>query len=41
MALLQCGGQAVDKEKDIKGARGEARVLNSGPAQNQPIMGVL
>ena len=41
VALLLRGEQTIDKEKDIKGARSYARVLNSGLEQNQPIRGVL
>ena len=40
-ALLQRGEQAIDKEMDIRGVRSDARVLDSGPAQKQPIKGVL
>ena len=39
--LLQRGEQAIDKEMDIRGVRSDARVLDSGPAQKQPIKGVL
>ena len=41
VALLLCGERAIDKEKDIGEAKSDARVLNSGLAQNQPIRGVL
>ena len=41
MALLLCGEQTIDKEKDIKGARSDARVPNSGLEQNQSIRSVL
>ena len=40
-ALLQRGEQAIDKEMDIRKARNDAFVLNSGPTQAQPIRGVL
>ena len=36
MALLLHEEQAIDKEKDIREARSDARVLNSGLTQNQP-----
>ena len=35
------GGQTIDKERDIKKAKSDARILNNGPAQAQPIIGVL
>ena len=41
VVLLLRGEQAIDKEKDIGEAKSDARVLNSGLAQNQPIRGVL
>ena len=41
VVLLLRGEQAIDKEKDIREAKSDARVLNSGLAQNQPIRGVL
>ena len=41
VALLLRGERAIDKEKDIGEAKSDARVLNSGLAQNQPIRGVL
>ena len=41
MALLLRGEQAIDKEKDIREAKSDTRVLNSGLAQNKPIKGVL
>ena len=34
VALLLHGEQAIDKEKNIREARSDARVLNSGPTQN-------
>ena len=40
-ALLLRGEQAIDKEKDIREAKSDTRVLNSGLAQNKPIKGVL
>ena len=40
-ALLRRGEQALDKEMDIKDARSDTHVLNSGPTQAQPIRGVL
>ncbi|XP_030923179.1 uncharacterized protein LOC115950070 [Quercus lobata] len=40
-ALLQRGEQVIDKERDIKEARSDARVLSNGPAQAHPIRGVL
>jgi len=39
-ALLRRGEQAIDKERDIRDARSDTRVLNGGPTQAQPIMGV-
>ena len=39
--LLQRGGQTMDKERDIRKAKSDARILNNGPAQAQPIIGVL
>ena len=36
-----CGGQTLDKERDIKDVRSDTRVINSGPVQTQPIKGVL
>ena len=41
VVLLLRGEQAINKEKDIGEAKSDARVLNSGLAQNQPIRGVL
>ena len=38
-ALLRCGEQAMDKERDMRDARSETRVLNSGQIQAQPIKG--
>ena len=35
MALLLRGEQTIDKEKDIMGARSDARVPSSGLEQNQ------
>ena len=40
-ALLQRGEQAIDKERDIREVRSDARALGSGLAQAQPIKGVL
>ena len=40
-ALLLRGEQAIDKEKDIREAKTDTRVLNSGLAQNKPIKCVL
>ena len=40
-ALLQRGQQAMDKERDIREARSDARVISSGPVQAQPTRGVL
>ena len=39
--LLQREGQTIDKERDIKKAKSDARIINNGPAQAQPIIGVL
>ena len=39
MTLPQCGEQSLDKERDIRGTKSDARVLNSGLAQAQPIKG--
>ena len=36
-----CGEQAIDKERDIREAKSGTCILNGGPAQNQPIRGVL
>ena len=41
VALLLHGEQAIDKEKNIREARSDARVLNSGPTQNQSIRSAL
>ena len=41
VALLLCGEQTIDKKKDIKEARSDARVLNNSLAQNQLIRSVL
>ena len=41
MALPLREEQTLDKERDIRGARSDALVLNSGPTQNHPIKGVL
>ena len=40
-ALLQCGVQTIDKERDIKKAKSDARILSNGPTQARPIIGVL
>ena len=40
-ALLRCGEQAMDKERDIRDARSDTHVLNSGLTQTQPIRGIL
>jgi len=39
--LLQGGGQTIYKERDIRDAKSDARVLSSGPIEAQPIRGVL
>ena len=41
VALLLCGEQTLDKERDIKNTKSDTRVSNSGLAQAQPIRGVL
>ena len=41
VSLPLCGEQAIDKERDIREAKSGTCVLNGGPAQNQPIRGVL
>ena len=41
VALLLRGEHTVDNEKDIREAKSDARVHNSGLAQNQPIRSVL
>ena len=40
-ALLQHGEQAIEKERDIREARSDARAVGNGLAQVQPIRGVL
>ena len=40
-ALLLCNEQTLDKERDIRDARSDTHVSNSGPTQAQPIRGVL
>ena len=39
--LLQCGEQALDKERDIRDTKSDTHVFNSGPTQAQLIRGVL
>ena len=41
VALLQRGEQTLDKERDIRGAKIDKRILSSGPAKAQPIRGDL
>ena len=40
VALLLCGKQTLDKERDIRDVKSDTRVSNSGPTQVQPIRGV-
>ena len=39
--LLLRGEQTFDKERDIRDAKSDTCVSNSGPTQAQPIRGVL
>ena len=41
VALLLRGEKTMDKERDIRDARSDTYVLNSGLTQAQPIKGVL
>ena len=41
VALLLRGEKTMDKENDIRDARSDTHVLNSGLTQAQPIKGVL
>ena len=40
-ALLQRGEKTLDKERDIKEAKIDTRILSSGPTKAQPIGGDL
>ena len=39
VTLPLCGEKSLDKERDTRGNKSDARVLDSGPAQAQPING--